>query len=206
MNIQRATYFDAPKMNTQSKPNCKVESIGDIGLTKAETTLHIVTDAVPAKVFDKNDTLICFYAKQVMTAFDGTEITATKENQRHNEPTTVSVDNDVLAKAKENYWYFFSPLYFGESPVACMTSPQWQDGKGIIRIYTFKRMHSQQSVSNISGYFGGKGIQVLPVAMQSFSPWKILTVVATIQYRTNILAWISGPQPHKYVSILSGCL
>lgn len=184
-------------MNKQLKLDCEIQSIGDIGLTKAETTLYFDNEAVPAKVFDKNDTLICFYAKQVMAAYGCNQVIATKENQHLNEPSAVSQedDNDVLTKVKEDYWYFFSPLYFGESPVACITCPQWQGNKGKICIYTFKRMHGGQQVvaSSTNGYFGGKCIQGLP----SFTS-PLLTATKLLLQNEYIYMDIfpKAPEPH----------
>lgn len=202
--MKSVTHFDEATMNNQQKLECEIQSIGDIGLTKAETTLYFDTESVPAKVSDKNDTLICFYAKQVMTAYGCNEGIATKENQHLNEPSAVSLDhdNDVLTKVKEDYWYFFSPLYFGESPVACITCPQWEDDRGKICIYTFKRMRGQQVVaSSTNGYFGGKCIKGL-----SSLTLPLLTA-PNYFYRTNIFAWISFPKLQKHIlSVLPGCL
>jgi hypothetical protein len=144
------------KMQKQTK---QISSIGDIGLTKADTTLFFNKQSVPATVVDEKGNLICFYAKQVMEEHS---INDTKENQLLDSVNAVrsSIEPHRAADFKPQcYWYFFSPLYFGESPVACVTSSQWQyeDGAGkIVPIYTFKRMFSSQPHAKITGYFGGE--------------------------------------------------
>lgn len=140
-------------MQRQAIPKCTVSSIGDISRTKCETNLFFNKESVPAKIIDtENDNLICFYAAQVMEESWYPENKAAKENRHHN----ISPSQDSVSKAQD-YWYFFSPLYIGESPVACITSPEWQDGIGkVISIYTFKRMDAQQPAAKIAGYFGGE--------------------------------------------------
>jgi hypothetical protein len=141
------------QIQTQTKLNREVGSIGDIGLTRAETTLYFNTSSVPSKVVDGDDNLLCFYAKEVM-AESSHKYDDAKENKLHN-ISTRSTSSGGLPK-QEDYWYFFSPLYFGESPVACITSPQMCEGNTMIPIFTFKRMYDGQPLANDVGYFGGE--------------------------------------------------
>lgn len=153
-----------PKMNNHSTSG-KDPSIGDIGRTKAETTLFFDTDSVPAKIVDGSHNLICWYAKQVMEDQSIKACTSTKlkiakgvdENKAANRRNNTQPSEDISTSKTRDYWYFFSPLYFGESPVACITSPEWQNGIAkVVSIYTFKRMNDRQQVANIDGYFGGE--------------------------------------------------
>jgi hypothetical protein len=120
-------------MQKQTK---QISSIGDIGLTKADTTLFFNKQSVPATVVDEKGNLICFYAKQVMEEHS---INDTKENQLLDSVNAVrsSIEPHRAADFKPQcYWYFFSPLYFGESPVACVTSSQWQMAQAKLFQYT----------------------------------------------------------------------
>ncbi len=148
------------QMQTQEKFDAKARSIGDICPTRAATTLFF-TKSNPTTVVDENQNLICFYAKQVMSDDNSHRRDDMKENKIHNMSTeTTSIEDGGIKcgfAKRDDYWYFFSPLYHGESPVACITIPRLQEGTNkIIPIYTFKRTYSGQPPANVAGYFGGE--------------------------------------------------
>ena len=147
-------------------------SIGDIGLTKSRTTLFFDTKNVPAKVFDDHQHVVCYYAKQVMDKHNDSRTIPHQVSENQHPSTHVTTNQGGSCSGKSSttqtkeYWYFFSPLYFGESPVACITTPEWCDGIGtIVPMYTFKRMYSGQVSAEMDGYFGGE----LPVSSLYFA-------------------------------------
>jgi hypothetical protein len=149
------------QMQTREKSDGEACSIGDICPTRAATTLFFNTKSIPRKVVDENKNLICFYAKQVMSDDNSHRRGDMKENKFHNmSPATASNESGGIKSGfakREDYWYFFSPLYHGESPVACITLPMSQEGtRKMIPIYTFKRTYSGQPPANVAGYFGGE--------------------------------------------------
>ncbi|EED86375.1 predicted protein [Thalassiosira pseudonana CCMP1335] len=119
--------------------------------------MYFDTDSNPSMVHDDHHNLVCYYARQMITVditADDEKLLDTKENKCFNVSTRAT--DGSSAPSKEDFWYFFSPLYFGESPVACIASPRTNEkvGQQSIEIYTFKRKYDGQPVAKRSGYFG----------------------------------------------------
>ncbi|KAL7516685.1 hypothetical protein ACHAWX_001673 [Stephanocyclus meneghinianus] len=183
------------QMQTQEKFDAKARSIGDICPTRAATTLFF-TKSNPTTVVDENQNLICFYAKQVMSDDNSHRRDDTKENKIHNMSTATTSNESgeiksVFAK-RDDYWYFFSPLYHGESPVACITIPRLQEGTSkIIPIYTFKRTYSGQSPANVAGYFGERIYSHGYFAQSEAGFYQLIRYPPTSEKRGSFLGYAS---------------
>lgn len=113
-----------------------IHTIGELGPLKDDTLYYFSTNgARPAStVFNEHGHLVCFYAKQMA--------------KNRSKDTTMTSDS-------KQYEYFFSPAYFGESPVACIVLPaDDKAGRKTITIYTFKRKYDEQLEADTKGRFG----------------------------------------------------
>ena len=147
-----------------ARPTKSILTIGGIDPAKSTTKLHISTRSNPSTVHDENGNLVCFFAKQMISMND-------QEHPRENNEDCITppsssssssiVDNIATAirnqrHCKDDYYYFFSPLYFGESPVACLFVPKGGIESDGMKLYTFKRKYEGHPVAEREGYFGGK--------------------------------------------------
>ena len=117
-------------MLLQSKDNAKApNTIGKIGPARCGCILRLnIKTHQATTVYNENGKLVCFFAKQTRN-------------------TCSQVENQY-------YYYVFFPLYFGESPIACIAPQEIKAGRNVIPLYTFKRKYDEQPQALRHGYFG----------------------------------------------------
>lgn len=139
-------------------------SIGGIPIECNARVLHIDIHSKPAStVCDERGNLICFFAKQTidrkvamqrlgrMLPRQPARSGATRQTRAM---IRSAPSSDTATLPDNSFYYFFSPLYFGESPCACIGPPEVRSGRTTYSVYTFKRRYDEQSAAERTGYFG----------------------------------------------------